>query len=307
MSHPSLLAMISDLKEAGTSQTEILFAQEQAFTKNTGTDGTLVFIGDCHGQAGPLACLLDAVLKRDPLAKAVFTGDLIDRGPQSPECLRLAISASVLTGGTFLPGNHEQMMLASMWSSKELMGMSASRREYIKALAASFVMNGGSWAYSLPDNQDFFNPTTWLDDILPKSVMDIIHKTHRNVRDWLLSLPICARFADILAVHGGIPEEIDSIEDMESFRLFDGNDEGPLWVRDGFLERTRAFPSEVFVIHGHTPDTRHLDYIRSDNIYRPQEHRLCIDALSFGRGTRTLAAAILKPGSLQMAYALATP
>lgn len=305
--------LIDNKKSNIIAPATLTLAKPQNFTRKTGCNTPLIFIGDCHGHANGLATLLQELLGTHPTAKIIFTGDLIDRGPQSPECLRLAITAAILTGGVFLPGNHEQMMLAALTSSDELSKMPTRQRQNIEMLGSSFIMNGGGWIFNLPDGgvEAFSKPELWLDANLPDSVMTEIHKTSPNVREWLLSRPLCARFGDILAVHAGIPYRTTSIAEIENTSLFGGDgDTGPLWVRKPFLTHTGAFPENVFVIHGHTPDRSHLEHIENGTLYKPHENRLCIDALSFNpskssltSSTGTIAAAIVTPGKLQMAYA----
>src|SRR5579863_814753 len=74
----------------------------------------IVAIGDIHGRSD----LLDALLEQAPAPEAparrlVFTGDLVDRGPDSLGALILAISAGERVGAAqtvALMGNHEILM-----------------------------------------------------------------------------------------------------------------------------------------------------------------------------------------------------
>jgi protein phosphatase len=89
--------------------------------------GPFDIIGDVHGCADELVVLLDklgyavglvgrgaqrhAVVKAPPARRAIFVGDLVDRGPRSPDVLRIVI-ALVATGGSLaVPGNHDMKFL----------------------------------------------------------------------------------------------------------------------------------------------------------------------------------------------------
>jgi hypothetical protein len=73
----------------------------------------IVAIGDVHGQAELLGALLEEIERRAlPGSPMVFLGDLIDRGPDSRGCLRLAAQAACRRPVHWLMGNHEAMFLA---------------------------------------------------------------------------------------------------------------------------------------------------------------------------------------------------
>lgn len=90
--------------------------------------GRDIYIGDLHGSYFKLMHLLDS-LKFDPSTDRVFSvGDLVDRGRENLECLRL------LKEDWFhcVVGNHEQMFLSYISNSFD-------------AYDRCFVMNGGGW------------------------------------------------------------------------------------------------------------------------------------------------------------------
>jgi protein phosphatase len=90
--------------------------------------GPFDLIGDVHGCRAELEDLLAALgyaVERDPLGRpvgaahpegrtAVFLGDLVDRGPDTPGVLRLAMG--MVRAGTALcvPGNHENKLVRAM-------------------------------------------------------------------------------------------------------------------------------------------------------------------------------------------------
>lgn len=90
-------------------------------------------VGDIHGHAALLDCLLDRV-RFDPASDRLFAlGDLIDRGPQSQLLL-----ARVRDEPWFysLRGNHEAMLGGALhdWS-----------------VARVWLGNGGEWGFGLPE------------------------------------------------------------------------------------------------------------------------------------------------------------
>ena len=63
-------------------------------------------IGDIHGMLVPLAALLDEVRRLDSAPRFIFTGDYINRGPQSKQVIDLLLA---LNNATFLRGNHDDV------------------------------------------------------------------------------------------------------------------------------------------------------------------------------------------------------
>ncbi|MES4903156.1 MULTISPECIES: polynucleotide kinase-phosphatase [unclassified Streptomyces] len=86
--------------------------------------GPFDIIGDIHGCRSELETLLGGlgyVLERDPLGRpvdathpegrtAVFVGDLVDRGPDSPGVLRLVMGMVASGAALCVPGNHENKL-----------------------------------------------------------------------------------------------------------------------------------------------------------------------------------------------------
>jgi protein phosphatase len=94
------------------------------WTDKRGDVGPFDIIGDVHGCASELEELLTAlgyivawgetlgersVVVTPPAGrKAVFLGDLVDRGPNAPDCLRIAMSMVAAGTGYCIQGNHER-------------------------------------------------------------------------------------------------------------------------------------------------------------------------------------------------------
>lgn len=67
-------------------------------------------IGDLQGCRPSLDLLLDKIAQKEPHARLVFVGDLVNRGPQSLETLRTVRSLG--SNATALLGNHDLHLLA---------------------------------------------------------------------------------------------------------------------------------------------------------------------------------------------------
>src|SRR3989454_10623877 len=138
--------------------------------------GPFDIIGDVHGCFEELGELLqnlgyDVKLKRDgpvseapavrhPLGrKAIFLGDLVDRGPNTPAVLRLVMNMVQAGSALCVPGNHEQKLLRKLQgrdvqvshgleeSLKQLEQQSPEFREkvaeFLDGLISHFVLDGG--------------------------------------------------------------------------------------------------------------------------------------------------------------------
>jgi hypothetical protein len=74
--------------------------------------GAIRVIADVHGMWSELRPLLEEA--RDRRLFVVQLGDLCDRGPQSPECLRAAMDMALGGWGTWLPGNHDWKLIRKL-------------------------------------------------------------------------------------------------------------------------------------------------------------------------------------------------
>ena len=72
-------------------------------------------IGDVHGRRDLLQALLQAI-RTDSAgreARIIFLGDIIDRGPESRQCLDLVIATlDSYPGSRLILGNHEEFLLS---------------------------------------------------------------------------------------------------------------------------------------------------------------------------------------------------
>jgi len=101
---------------------EATLTREPLYNNKKGEHGPFDIIGDIHGCFDELVGLLttlgyavdDHVVTPPPGRKAVFLGDLGDRGPRTPDVLRLVMG--MVSAGTALcvPGNHDVKLLRKL-------------------------------------------------------------------------------------------------------------------------------------------------------------------------------------------------
>ncbi|MFF8930358.1 polynucleotide kinase-phosphatase [Streptomyces longwoodensis] len=136
---------------------------EKRFNDLTHLTGPFDIIGDIHGCASELEALLGKLGYVDGVhpggRTAVFVGDLVDRGPDSPGVLR-RVMAMVKSGNALcVPGNHENKYGRHLKGRKvqhthglaetvaQMAGESeefvAEVREFIDSLVSHYVLDGG--------------------------------------------------------------------------------------------------------------------------------------------------------------------
>ena len=74
-------------------------------------------VGDIQGCYAPLACLLEEVEFNRARDQLWLVGDLVNRGPQSLEVLRLAKSLG--DSARIVLGNHDLHLLAVAWGMRK--------------------------------------------------------------------------------------------------------------------------------------------------------------------------------------------
>jgi len=82
-------------------------------------------IGDIHGMLGPLESVLEAVHRADGSAQVYFTGDYVNRGPESRRVIELLLS---LSGARFLRGNHDDIFGQVLYGQTYCPNASRGRR-----------------------------------------------------------------------------------------------------------------------------------------------------------------------------------
>jgi len=175
-------------------------------------------VGDIHGRTDLLDDLLDDIeadaARRGARAKIVFTGDYVDRGPDSFGVVERMISGPRRNGDQFvcLLGNHDDLFVKAANSTEDFPPW--ARRLHEHALL-SYGLTPDS-----PDRQrgELFRHAAFLAN-LPLTHDDGAH----------------------LFVHAGIRPEI----------ALDAQDERDLlWIREEFMDYAGALPRRV--VHGHT-------------------------------------------------------
>ncbi|MFI1769276.1 polynucleotide kinase-phosphatase [Streptomyces sp. NPDC020800] len=136
---------------------------EKRFNDLTHLTGPFDIIGDIHGCAAELESLLAALGYADGVhpegRTAVFVGDLVDRGPDSPGVLRRVMSMVASGNALCVPGNHENKYgrylkgrnvqhthglaetIAQMEGESE--EFRAEVRRFLEGLVSHYVLDGG--------------------------------------------------------------------------------------------------------------------------------------------------------------------
>lgn len=148
---------------------------EKRYNDLTHLTGPFDIIGDIHGCASELETLLGKLGYVDGVhaqgRTAVFVGDLVDRGPDTPGVLRRVMSMVGSGNALCVPGNHENKLGRHLKGRKvqhthglaetieQLAGESdefiAGVREFVDGLVSHYVLDGGRLVVchaGLPEN-----------------------------------------------------------------------------------------------------------------------------------------------------------
>jgi len=213
-------------------------------------DCEIFAIGDIHGRSDLLDALLQQAAREPHRAsrRIIFTGDLVDRGPDSLGALALAAQANARIDADetiALMGNHEILMRLAL-------DPSTPPKSAMDALSV-WVGNGGEAVI-----EELLGPAApWGN--ARRLLRALREAAPPPVLDWLAALKAHAFSGGVLFVHAGVNPTIQ----LEEF-LAEPWD-APLasldedlhwaWVRGPFLDHDpgeRGF-SGYFVVHGHTP------------------------------------------------------
>ncbi len=147
-------------------------------------------IGDVHGMYDMMMLALEQISKREP-GRIIFLGDLMDRGPNSYDCVRHVKAMCDSGVAECVAGNHENMMYANdayIWNMNGARETLKSYREvspdiydehveWMRRLPSCidtgkhFFVHGGINPKLPPDKQDHYDmiwARFWQDDIKPK-------------------------------------------------------------------------------------------------------------------------------------------
>ncbi len=189
----------------------------------------LYAVGDIHGEREKLEALL-ASLPLRPGDRFVFTGDYVDRGPDSHGVVERLIELSEQHPCVFLMGNHESMLL-------DFLGWKG--RAYFAGDA--FLANGGARTLASYGYFDCDGPCP-LHFRLPPTH----EKFFRALRLWHLE-------GDYLFVHAGLAPAQLAEGDVD-FALRRARPDDLLWRRDTWDQPHRLSRT---IVYGHTPAPDH--------------------------------------------------
>ncbi len=181
-------------------------------------DQPVVAVGDIHGRFD----LIQKLPEKPGDTQIICLGDMVDRGEQSAEVLRMLHAApDVIT----LMGNHEQMMLKFIDNPEEN-GERWLRYGGLQTLA-SFGVSG------------ITQRSTGSDLVRARDAL--FHAMGDDLVDWLANLPKYWTSGNVAFVHAGADPEI-AIEEQENRTL--------LWGHENFGKVSRS--DGIWVVHGHT-------------------------------------------------------
>ena len=185
--------------------------------------GNVWAIGDVHGYAETLSSLIDS-LNLSSRDRVVLLGDLIDRGPNSCEVIRIARENPQIFS---VLGNHEEMMLKSF--DVENIGL-------MTPLQAGWFYIGGR-ATSLSYISEFTNSNGALENFNLKL------RVGKDLA-WLDSLPHHIVLDDFRLVHAGYSPWDGNLDLQSTDNL--------LWIRGEFHNSITPVDDKRTVVFGHS-------------------------------------------------------
>jgi serine/threonine protein phosphatase 1 len=225
-------------------------------------------IGDVHGQAGALERLLghiDSLSLDDAEREIIFTGDLVDRGPESLRAIELAVEAcDRFDVSTLLPGNHELMMMTCL--------MGEGRREDF----SRWYDNGGKAVLNEVGPYEANN----LDEAFKK----IIDRLDTRFIDTIMRGPTHLIRNRTLFVHAGILPDENMQDFLSQSRFAPPHPMHWAWIRQPFLSWQGGWQDHGLdlVVHGHTPVTTRMIETTKDAAFlldQVTDHScICLDA-----------------------------
>ena len=206
------------------------FTRERVWNDRRDDHGPFDIIGDVHGCFDELRILLNVLgydVARDGYTashpqgrRAVFLGDLVDRGPKTPAVLRLVMGMVREGAALCIPGNHEVKLL--------------------RALQGRQVATGHGLAESLEQ----------LSREPPEFITELIGFLDGLIGHFVLD------GGQLVVAHAGLPASMHGRQSgaVRAFALYGDttgeNDEFGLPIRYPWAEEYRG---EATVVYGHTP------------------------------------------------------
>lgn len=250
----------------------------QEFPGKTGPD-RIFAIGDVHGQAAVLEKTLKAIAETPHCGRKrrlIFTGDIIDRGPENLKCIELVMKAKEIAAVdevNFILGNHELMFMDSVKNPHWSMNL--------------WTQNGGM---ALVDECDPEGNYRRIDDValmLSERLDQFIEFCDESLNHLFIE--------DLLFVHGGIHPHVEMKAFLEQDRFgVTSMEDHWAWIREPFLSWQGGWTGHenLTVIHGHTPHNAGLmiDPAEAHDYFDLVESngRICIDAGAMALGQLVL-------------------
>lgn len=178
-------------------------------------------IGDIHGEHDLFLELLEHFDSNTQ--QLVLLGDLLDRGPNSKQCLLLGQKLVEEKQAIYLRGNHEQIFLNFLQEPDKYFD--------------NYMLNGGGKTI-----ESLFYPGI-SEDFPPDEVALLTKMHYAELIDFLEHLPYYYEWEKYIFVHAGVDL---SLEDWHTTALNDF-----IWIREKFhLAKNNTDKTIVF---GHTP------------------------------------------------------
>lgn len=202
--------------------------------------GILYAIGDVHGRADLLQALL-AAIAADAAAhgtapRAVFLGDIIDRGPESRRAMELVIDTLARwSGSRLILGNHEEFLLGVVNDPGN------ARTTHL-----NWLYNGGAEtlaSYGIAP------------DLPPPEIAAAMRGRYPVHVATLEAADFLVVHGDLAFVHGGIDPAVP-LEAQDPRRT--------RWIREEFLGHCGRLQKTV--VHGHTPTASALPEVHANRI-----------------------------------------
>jgi serine/threonine protein phosphatase 1 len=197
-------------------------------------------IGDVHGRRDLLEALLAAIRKDSSgeQHRIIFLGDIIDRGPESRQCLDLVIGTlETYPGSRLILGNHEEFMLTFLDAGSPDARETAARR---------WLPNGGSetlHSYGFADTGDLDRVARQLTRDNPDHIAAL------RGASWM------AETEEQFFVHGGIDPHL-ALGEQDAITT--------RWIRNPFLDFKAPLPK--IIVHGHTMTESSLPELHANRI-----------------------------------------
>ena len=232
-------------------------------------------IGDVHGQAVTLEKTLERIAETPGTGlprHLVFTGDIIDRGPENLRSIDLVLDARRLAAVdqvTFLPGNHELMLLNAI-------------RDPVESMM--------HWATYIGCHLlDEVDPEGKIQSV--KEIADLLSDRLAEFITLIETAPNALRVGDLVFVHAGLAPGCNIDEYLACPRFSSDNGFNHwAWIGEPFLSHGGGWDTDkkIVVVHGHTPENRGFKlnpaYVHGYLDHVEKHRRLCIDAGSRSMG-----------------------